>query len=268
MKAIVLAAGMGERVRPLTDTVPKPMLEVGGRPLIHYPLAMLRRAGVTQAAVNLHHLAEEIRRGLGTGAELGMQIRYSPEPALYGTGGALNPLKDYFGKERFVIVNSDGILDLDLGAMLDFHRKRRAIATLAVRCPEKENGYSRIEIDDALRIRRMRLLKHRDPLIFDDYPQELKNGGPLTEFMYCGVLIAEARVLELMPTSPPWSLMAGLFAPMIASGLPLFGFVHQGYFRTVDNLDDYRRLKREFETSPPRLEFADWPQANREPACS
>src|SRR5208283_4564627 len=95
MKALVLAAGLGERARPLTEKTPKPMLEVGGRPLIHYPLAMLKNAGITQVAINVHHLAGEIQRGLRDGRSLGMEITYSPEPTLMGTGGPLNALRGY-----------------------------------------------------------------------------------------------------------------------------------------------------------------------------
>ena len=117
MKALVLAAGLGERVRPLTEKVPKPMLEVGGRPLIHYPLAMLKRAGITQVAINVHHLAGQIQSGLRDGKSLGIDITYSPEPTLTGTGGPLNALRGYFGNETFVLANSDSILDLDLAAI-------------------------------------------------------------------------------------------------------------------------------------------------------
>ena len=114
MKALVLAAGMGERLSPLTEVTPKPMLELGGRPLIHYPLAMLRRAGITDVAINLHHLAQFIQHGLGDGSALGMHITYAPEPVLLGTGGPLNGLRDFLGDDTFVIANSDTILDLDL----------------------------------------------------------------------------------------------------------------------------------------------------------
>jgi NDP-sugar pyrophosphorylase family protein len=259
MKALVLAAGRGERVRPLTERIPKPMLEVGGRPLIHYVLAMLRRGGVTEVVINVHHLAAEIQRGLGNGARFGMEIVYSPEPTLFGTGGPLNALAGYFGGEPFVVANSDGILDLDLQAMLRFHRDRGAIATLALCRPETADLYSRIEIDDGSRVRRMRLLKGRNPSLFDEYPLELGPIEPqaLEPFTYCGALVAEASVLKLMPKSPPWSVMAGLFAPMVAQGLPIFGFVHRGYFRTVDDLEGYQALRHQFETSPPRLAFAD-----------
>src|SRR5260370_14483806 len=97
MKALVLAAGLGERVRPLTEKTPKPMLEVGGRPLIHYPLAMLKRAGITQVAINVHHLAGEIQRGLRDGKSLGIDITYSPEPTLLGTARPLDHVPRHFG---------------------------------------------------------------------------------------------------------------------------------------------------------------------------
>src|SRR6266851_3296815 len=112
MKALVLAAGYGERLRPLTDTIPKPLLEVGGRPLLHYPLLLLRAAGITEVAINLHHFGDHIAAALGDGRALGLTIRYAPEPVLAGTGGPLLGLRDYFGDESFVIVNGDTIIAL------------------------------------------------------------------------------------------------------------------------------------------------------------
>ena len=257
MKALILAAGMGERLRPLTDVTPKPMLEIGGRPLIHYPLAMLRRGGVTEVAINVHHLASAVRRGLGDGSERGLRITYAPEPVLLGTGGPLNGLREFLGgienENTFAIVNSDTILDLDLRAMLAFHRERAALATIALFRPANLDYYSRLEIDAGQKLRRMRLLARRDPLQYDDYPPALDDNvaGSLSPFMYCGVIVADQTVFDLMPTAPPWSIMAGLFAPMVARGLPVFGYVHRGYFRTIDDLKTYNALKAEFASSPP-----------------
>src|SRR5437899_11180286 len=105
MKALVLAAGYGERLRPITATIPKPLVEIGGRPLIHYPLLLLRSAGIREVAVNVHHLAGKIETALGRGDALGLEITYSPEPLLLGTGGPLVALPGYFGAEPFVILN-------------------------------------------------------------------------------------------------------------------------------------------------------------------
>src|SRR5260370_32311289 len=142
MKALVLAAGMGERLRPLTDVTPKPMLELGGRPLIHYPLAMLKRGGITEVAINLHHLGADIQRGLGDGSSLGMKITYAPEPVLLGTGGPLNGLREYLPGDSFGIANSDGILDLDLAAMIAVPREPAPLATIPLFQPPKPAQYS------------------------------------------------------------------------------------------------------------------------------
>jgi NDP-sugar pyrophosphorylase family protein len=255
MKALVLAAGIGQRLRPLTDVTPKPMLELGGRPLIHYPLAMLRRAGITDIAINVHHLASVIQRGLGDGSQLGLRITYAPEVVLLGTGGPLNGLREFLGgngsENTFVIANSDTILDLDLNAMLAFHRNRGALATIALFHPSNLDYYSRLEIDSGEKLRRMRLLARREPLQYDDYPIGLDDAvtSTLAPFMYCGVIVADSAVLELIPPNPPWSIMAGLFAPMVAKGMPVFGYVHRGYFRTMDDLKSYDALKAELASS-------------------
>ena len=259
MRALVLAAGIGERLRPLSLETPKPMLPIGGRPLIRYPLAMLRRAGITEVAINVHHLAGKVRDGLGDGSQLGLRITYAPEPVLLGTGGPLNGLRDYLGGDTFVIANSDGILDLDLAAMIAVHRERAALATIALFRPANLDYYSLIEIDADERIRRMRLLKRRSPLEFDDFPTDLapETASALSSFMYCGVIVAEPTVFDMIPPAPPWSLMTGLFAPMVANGLPVFGRVHRGYFRTIDDLKSYDALKAEFASSPPKLLLRD-----------
>jgi len=152
VKALVLAAGRGERLRPLTDLTPKPMLDLGGRPLIHYALAMLQRAGITEIAINVHHLASQIEQGLGDGSALGIHITYAPEPVLLGTGGPLNGLRDFLSDDTFVIANSDTILDLDLSAMLKFHRDHKALATVALYHPANLDYYSRLEIDAAKKL--------------------------------------------------------------------------------------------------------------------
>lgn len=257
MKALVLSAGRGERLMPLTATVPKPIVEVGGRPLIHYPLRMLAHAGVREVAINVHHLAGAVETALGRGDALGVRITYAPETVLLGTGGPLTGLRGFFGDETFAVLNCDTIIDLDLRALAEFHRGRGGLATLVLRAPDQPDAYSRIEIDAEARVRRMRLLRGRAPAEFDDYPPALDpaEAARLAAWMYCGVMLCEPAVFELMPPAPPFSLMAELFAPIVAQGLPLFGCVHRGYFRTVDDLASLEALRAEFAAVPPRLQF-------------
>ncbi len=261
MKALVLAAGLGERARPLTETIPKPMLEVGGRPLIHYPLAMLKRAGITQVAINVHHLAGVIQDGLRDGKSFGIDITYSPEPTLAGTGGPLNALRGYFGNETFVLANSDSILDLDVAAMIALHRERGAIATIALFKPTDGRDYEHIEVDGEGRIQRMRLIKSRTPLAYNDYPADPAgtDAPRLDWYMYPGVMVMEPAIFDLIPKTAPWALFAGLYGPMVANGQPVFGFVHEGFFRTVDDLKAYESLRREFEMTPPQFRYLHLP---------
>ena len=265
MKALVLAAGYGERLRPLTDTIPKPLVEIGGRPLIHYPLLLLRHAGIHDVAVNVHYLAEKIEAALGHGQSIGLAITFSPEPILLGTGGPLVALRGYFGGEPFLILNGDTIMDLGLPAMIAMHRERGALATMALRetaSPEaysqiEPQAYSRIEIDTDGQIRRMRLLTDRTRGKFDDYPDALapEIAAELKPLMYCGAMICEPAVLDMIPGAPPFSLISDLLAPMVSQGLPLCGYVHEGFFRTVDDLQAYERLRAEFASSPPPLPY-------------
>ncbi len=255
MRALVLAAGRGERLRPLSDSTPKPMLELGGRPLIHYVLLMLRRAGVVELAINLHHLGDRISSALGDGSALGLKIVYAPEPKLLGTAGPLQGLAAFFGSEPFVVLNSDTIMDLDLRAMFELHRQRGALATFALRGIGKPGAYSEIELAPDGRIVAMRLLVDRPHGRFDVYAAPNASTAAASPMMFCGVTVCSAEVLKLPVKPPPSSLMGDLFAPALRAGAPLFGFDYEGYFRTVDDLAAWDALKHEFASTPPRLSY-------------
>lgn len=251
----MLAAGRGERLRPLTDSVPKPLLELGGRPLMHYPLMMLRRAGIREVAVNVYHFAGQIEAALGDGRSLGLDITYAPEHVLLGTGGPLVGLRSYFGGDSFVVANSDTILDLDLARMIEFHRSRRAMVTFALCRPANLSSYSQLEIDSRQRLRRIRFRNPAAPEGFDDVPAGLAGAtaAELTPYMFCGVYVCEPQALAGALPQPPFGSIRDLFAPMLSLGMPLFGYVHRGFFRTVDDLATYQMLKREFAANAPPI---------------
>lgn len=257
MKALVLSAGYGERLRPLTNTIPKPLLEIGGRPLIEYALLMVKSAGITEVAINVHHLAQRIEKALGDGRSLGLSITYSPEAVLMGTGGPLLALRDYFANGPFVILNSDTIMDLDLAHVIERHRGHGGLATLALRVNRNPDAYSRIELDAAARIRRMRLLKGHARGEFDDYPHALDPAIAASSkpYMYCGVMVCEPAALTALPRAIPFSLVGDLLAPRLAQGSALFGYVHEGFFRTVDDLESFETLRAEFATTLPPLAY-------------
>jgi NDP-sugar pyrophosphorylase family protein len=134
MKAMVFAAGRGTRLRPLTDTRPKALIEVGGRPLLEHVLRRLVAAGVTEVIINLHHLGEQIPPFLEKHGAFGLQrVAYSPEVALLDTGGGLKQAAWFFDdRQPFVVHNVDVLSEIDLVGLLAAHRDSGALATLAV----------------------------------------------------------------------------------------------------------------------------------------
>ncbi|MEO8359044.1 MAG: nucleotidyltransferase family protein, partial [Vicinamibacteria bacterium] len=132
MKAVILAAGLGTRMRPLTDKTAKPALPVLNEPLIVRTLRELKRAGVSEVMINLHHRPETIRAAIPHG-DLGLKIKFSRETAILGTGGALRKVRAWVGREPVLLVNGDVIFDFDLKAMVAMHKKTNALATLALK---------------------------------------------------------------------------------------------------------------------------------------
>ena len=133
MKAMILGAGYGRRLRPLTERLPKPLLPIGGRPLLEWNLLLLKKHGITDALINLHHLGNQIVEAFGDGSRYGMRLAYSHEPMILGTGGGIKQAQPYFEDRPVLVLNGDTLSDCDLTALLKTHRARRALATLAVR---------------------------------------------------------------------------------------------------------------------------------------
>jgi len=155
LKAVILAAGIGSRLRPLTDTCPKPMLPIAGRPLLARTLDWLRAYGVGEVALNLHHLPDLVRTDLGDGSQWGMTLRYSYEPELLGTSGALRAIaQQYHGwfDQTFLVVYGDMLLDIDLADLLKFHRANQATMTLALKHTATPHTQGMIELDAAGRV--------------------------------------------------------------------------------------------------------------------
>jgi MurNAc alpha-1-phosphate uridylyltransferase len=117
VKAMLLAAGLGKRLRPITDTTPKPLLEVGGKSLIEHHLERLRVAGIQDVVINLHHLGDQIQLRLGDGARLGLNISYSIETELLETGGGIKKALPMLGDSPFLVISADTYLDFELGRL-------------------------------------------------------------------------------------------------------------------------------------------------------
>jgi NDP-sugar pyrophosphorylase family protein len=150
MRAMILAAGYGTRLWPLTIDRAKPAIPFLGRPLVGYVAEYLARYGCREIAVNLHHRPESVRDSLGDGSRFGVRLTYVEEPEILGTSGALDNARDFFmedAEDTFVVVNGKIATDIDLGRAIETHRRTRALATLVLRPNPEREKYSTVEID-------------------------------------------------------------------------------------------------------------------------
>jgi NDP-sugar pyrophosphorylase family protein len=217
---MVLAAGLGTRLRPITDHVPKPLVEVGGKPMIEYPLRLLAGAGVERVVVNLHHLGEQVRAALGDGSRYGLRIDYSPEDPILDTGGGVARARALLGDEPFVLANCDALLDVDLAAVWKLHEERDALATLVVRADPEAERYGALHLDPTGRVRR-----------FLGRPATAE--GPLVERMFCGVHVLSPEIFAYLPAKPVFSITREVYGPLVESRAPIFGYDHPGYWRDL-----------------------------------
>ena len=250
MKAMVLAAGLGTRLRPLTLDRPKPLVEVHGRPLIAYNLLLLRRYGITQVIINLHHRGEALRAALGDGSAFGVEIVYSPEDPLLDTGGAIKNAQALLEADDFLVLNGDTIIDVRLDELIAAHRARAAAATLVLRRDPEQARYGLIEVDAGDRIRRF--LGHTATS-----GQAATSGAPvvtpqsLTAYMFAGVHVLSPRVFDYMPSVRAFGITRETYPAMLAADEPLHGFRFAGFWRVIDTAADLERALAELgERSP------------------
>ncbi len=241
-RAMVLAAGLGTRLRPLTDRIPKPLVEIGGRPMIEYTLGMLRAAGVEDVVVNLHHKGDQIRAALGGGERFGLRIHYSPEDPILDTGGGVAHARALLGDEPFVLANSDAWIDLDLAPVWRLHEERAALATLVVRADPEAARYGALELDATGRIRR-----------FLGRPSTVDE--PLVERMFCGVHVISPAIFAHMPAAGDFSITRDVYRPLVEAGAWLQGFDHAGYWRDLGTLESLEEARDDLASGRVRFPY-------------
>jgi NDP-sugar pyrophosphorylase family protein len=201
MKAMILAAGLGTRLRPLTNDRPKALVEVAGRTLLEITIARLREFGVREVIVNVHHFAGMIAEYLREKNNFGMRIEISEEGSLLDTGGGLKKAAWFFREEGpaapFLLHNVDVIGNIDLGRLLGFHTERQALATLAV---QRRRSSRYLLFDEQMLLCGRRLVQERKT--------ELARPSPrLRELAFSGIHAISPRLLEMMPEDGAFSII-------------------------------------------------------------
>jgi mannose-1-phosphate guanylyltransferase len=224
VQAVVLVGGEGTRLRPLTDDVPKPALTLVDRPFLAYMIEWLATHGVTEAVLACGFLPDVLRDALGEGEHAGVRLTYVTEPERRGTAGAIRFAADALGDDlddRFLALNGDVLTDLDLGALMNAHRRRRARATIALHPVEDSAAYGLVSTDGAGQVTEF----------FE------KTGERAPGEINAGAYLLERSVLDLIPPEREVSIEREVFPRLVGEGLG--GLRLDGYWMDIGTPERY-----------------------------
>jgi NDP-sugar pyrophosphorylase family protein len=227
---MILAAGLGERLRPETNVTPKPLFRLGGTNMIRNAIGYLLRHGITDIAINLHHLGSLIKDDLAKNPPKGARIFFVEEKTLMGTGGGIKGAEQFIGGKDFVVINSDVLTDLDLGEAMRYHRSKNALATLVTRKnPDPEKIGSLAEGDGG---RLVRFLGSKSPI----YHGENEDA----KLMFTGIHVLSKEFWGRIPGGRPVNISTEVYAPLVAAGEAIYVFNHDGYWADIGTPRTYR----------------------------
>jgi mannose-1-phosphate guanylyltransferase len=224
MQAIVLVGGEGTRLRPLTETIPKPALTLVDRPFLAYMLEWLAAHGITEAVLACGFLPDVLRQALGEHERAGLRLRYVTEPQRLGTAGAIRFAADALGEDldrSFLVLNGDVLADLDLTALVRAHRERGGRASIALHPVEDTAAYGLVEAGADGRVR-----------AFAE-----KTGEPVPGEINAGAYLLERSVLDLIPPGREVSIEREVFPRLVGDGLGALRL--DGYWRDIGTPDSY-----------------------------
>lgn len=229
MKAIILAAGEGTRLRPLTYEKPKIMLPIAGRPMLEYMIASLRHHGIREIAINLSHLPQAVMDWLGDGSRLDVHVVYSLEKKPLGTAGALTRLKSFFD-ETFVVFYGDMLTDLDYGALERYHRSKGGLATVTLFEVDDPRAYGIVEIGDEKRI--LRFVEKPAP------------GTTTSNLANAGIYVVEPRIIDYIPDETFYDFGFNVFPDVLAKGEKMYGYITDATILDAGTMANYQETDR------------------------
>ncbi|NEO69123.1 NDP-sugar synthase [Moorena sp. SIO3H5] len=243
MKAMILAAGKGTRVRPITYTIPKPLIPILQKPVMEFLLELLRQHGFNQVVVNVSHLANEIESYFRDGQRFGVDIAYSFEGRIVdgqlvgealGSAGGMRKIQDFypFFDDTFVVLCGDALIDLDLTAALKFHKEKGAIATLVAKPVPREqvSSYGVVVTDETGRIK-----------AFQEKPSVEE---ALSTNINTGIYIFEPEIFNYIPSGQEYDIGGELFPKLVETGAPFYAVPMDFQWVDIGKVPDYWRAVR------------------------
>lgn len=227
MKAMVLAAGVGSRLDPLTTQLPKPLVPVANRPVMQHILSLLKKHGFNDVISNLHYLPEKIETFFGDGAMLGMNLEFRCERELSGDAGGVRACKDFLGTDTFVVLMGDLLTEADLTAIVNEHKSKKALASIAVKQVEDVSQFGVA-------------LFNKDGFIHG-FQEKPAASEALSNFASTGIYVLEPEVFSHMPASGTYGFGRQLFPKLVAEKLPILAIETKDYWSDVGTINQYKK---------------------------
>jgi mannose-1-phosphate guanylyltransferase / phosphomannomutase len=240
MKAVVMAGGFGTRLRPLTEKLPKPMAYVANRPMMEHVVRLLFKEGIRDLEVLLYFYPEKITSYFGDGSRWGMRINYIGAEADYGTAGAVKMAEELLDG-TFLVISADIITDFDLSRAFEFHRERKAAATIVLTRVPNPLQYGIVLTEEDGRIVR--------------FLEKPSWGEVFSDTINTGIYILEPEVLSLIPPKKNFDFSKNLFPAMLSRGDRLLGYIAEGYWKDVGNLSEYLNVHLDILAGKAAIEF-------------
>jgi NDP-sugar pyrophosphorylase family protein len=235
MRAMILAAGFGTRLFPLTIDRTKPAIPFLGKPLVGYVAEYLSGFGFDEIVVNLHHQPESVKQALGDGSDFGVRIHYTLEqPAILGTAGALWNAREFLQDETFLVINGKIITDIDLAAALGMHKDSGALATMVLKENPKHEKFTIINTEGGF----VTGFGGFPEPVFED---EVRNPQSTIRnpLMYTGIQILEPAVFDYIPPGVESDIISVFYRPLMAHGEPIAAHIADGNWRELSTIQRY-----------------------------
>jgi mannose-1-phosphate guanylyltransferase / phosphomannomutase len=226
VKAVVMAGGEGTRLRPLTSNQPKPMVPIVGKPCMEHILELLREHGFEDVVITVAFLPQAIRSYFGDGTSIGLNLQYSVEESPLGTAGSVRLASDALD-ETFLVISGDALCDIDLRQIVDFHKEKGAAVTIGLKSVENPLEFGIVVTDEDGKVER--------------FLEKPSWGQVFSDTINTGIYVLEPEVLKHIPTDRPYDFSKELFPLLLEMGRPIYGYVCEGYWQDIGNLDQYRQ---------------------------
>jgi mannose-1-phosphate guanylyltransferase/phosphomannomutase len=230
MKAVVMAGGEGSRLRPLTLGRPKPMVPLVNRPMLEHILLLLKRHGITEVIITVQYMATYIQNQIGDGSHLGMNVTYSVEDHPLGTAGSVRQAAESLDG-TFLVISGDALTDFDLNAVLKYHKKQKAMATLTLYRVASPLEYGVVITNDDGRIR--------------EFQEKPSWSEVVTDTINTGIYILEPSIFDYYERDQVFDFSKDLFPLLLKDNKPLYGYVAEGYWTDVGSIEEYVRASRD-----------------------